>query len=217
MNSYVDAAGIYTRTVGEQMVQFSRTTLIPNGAKTEDMSVAGHSLGAHIGGYFGNGTFPPIRCIFGLDPAGPGFTFPYDVGPANRLDPGDARFVQVLHTSGILGTTSNIGHADHRANDGENQPGCGIDAVCNHSRAEEIFRYALNNGNVFLGVQCAGLNGSLISNLLLKIASVLSQKMCYPTLYDVFGIHTSRYNGQFKFDTTSQPPFAMGTAVVPTH
>lgn len=34
-----------------------------------------------------------------MDPAGPGFTDPYDYGTDVRLDPSDAEYVQITYTS----------------------------------------------------------------------------------------------------------------------
>ena len=58
----------------------------------------------------------------GLDPAGPYFSY---TDPAVRLDPGDAHFVDVIHTdAGLLGTSQSVGHIDFFPNGGLRQPGC---------------------------------------------------------------------------------------------
>lgn len=58
----------------------------------------------------------------GLDPAGPFFSY---TDPAVRLDPGDAKNVDVIHTdAGLLGTSQNVGHIDFFPNGGSRQPGC---------------------------------------------------------------------------------------------
>jgi hypothetical protein len=61
----------------------------------------------------------------GLDPAGPGF---HDAPLEMRIDPADAKFVDVIHTnSGDLlttfGTTHISGHCDFWPNGGKHQPG----------------------------------------------------------------------------------------------
>lgn len=145
----------------------------------------------------------------GLDPAGPGFTLPVMVGVDDRLDPTDAKFVQCLHTSALLGTQARLGHAVYKANHGEAQPGCGINMLCDHSRATDIFLYSLNPNNVFVGTMCAGTSGGLFSNILLKLASLVTQKMCYPAGQDRFGIYTNRYGGMYNLPTTDQPPYAV--------
>lgn len=57
----------------------------------------------------------------GLDPARPLIK----PGVANRLDIGDAKFVQVLHTNaGYYGEGGKIGHVDFCMNGGRKQPYC---------------------------------------------------------------------------------------------
>lgn len=127
------------------------------------VSIVGHSLGAHIAGAAGARTGSKIDAIFGLDPAHPLVTIPMRP-TSERLDPSDAQFVQVLHTtSGIAGTPFNIGHQDWYADDGRTpQKGCepglimfdptalaSVSLLCSHMRALEIFRFALDRGNQF--------------------------------------------------------------------
>lgn len=88
--------------------------------------IIGHSLGAHIGGYAGE-RLPGLGRISGLDPAEPLFQgMPTEV----RLDAGDARFVDVIHTDskgfykGGLGMEQAVGHVDFYPNGGKVQPGC---------------------------------------------------------------------------------------------
>ena len=60
--------------------------------------------------------------ITGLDPAGPLFT---NVDAKYRLDPGDAEYVDVMHTDAqALGTAEIVGHTDFWPNGGVEQPGC---------------------------------------------------------------------------------------------
>lgn len=228
---YSIAAEKNTRLVANQMVLFVNS-LLPYGVLVELINVAGHSLGAHIAGFFGSAFQGRINTIFGklmtsctehiefvkksvgillgLDAAGPGFTVPLVVSPSNRLDPTDAKFVQCVHTSGLLGTKERCGHADHRANGGESQPGCGINPLCDHSRASALFRFALKPTNKFIGKMCAEIpSGGLISNLLSKLTAYIQSKTCVLVTQDLFGIYTSRYSGVYDFVTTDDVPFAI--------
>ncbi|XP_035206600.1 uncharacterized protein LOC118181539 [Stegodyphus dumicola] len=91
--------------------------------------IIGHGLGAHAAGYAGkwfqNRQNKLIGRITGLDPAGPYFN---GVHKVVRLDKGDAKFVDVIHTNLIVylgyGLKTPIGHADYYPNGGEFQPGC---------------------------------------------------------------------------------------------
>lgn len=94
--------------------------IIPNFSR---VSLIGHSLGAHISGAAGkrvrNGR---INTIVGLDPAGPLFDAN---NPVNRLDRGDAEYVEVIHTdTNSFGIAFPIGHADFYPNGGTGMPGC---------------------------------------------------------------------------------------------
>lgn len=130
-----------------------------------NVTIAGHSLGGHIAGFTGkniqlwaNGM---LGTIFGLDPAGPLFTFPVMAPPQNILQHSDAAFVQVLHTSAFtLGVAlgSATGDASFSANGGVYQPGCVVETVTTGNTSESfanpyyMFRYS---GNVFGdGISC---------------------------------------------------------------
>lgn len=58
------------------------------------------------------------------DPAGILYTFPVLKPIEDRLDPSDAHYVQVIHTSISLGAYPALGHADFYVNYGYFQPGC---------------------------------------------------------------------------------------------
>ena len=68
-------------------------------AQVQDFHIIGHSLGAHIAGYTGEKLIDleqgKLGRITALDPAQPLFQ---DMPEFVRLDPGDAEFVDVIHT-----------------------------------------------------------------------------------------------------------------------
>ena len=102
--------------------------LITAGMSPTNITIAGHSLGAHIAGFIGknlNSNSLTIARIYGLDPAGPLFTLPFLNFPTHRLSYDDARYVQVIHTaSGTYGAQVSLGLADFYANAAVLQPGC---------------------------------------------------------------------------------------------
>ncbi|XP_047509467.1 vitellogenin-3-like [Pieris napi] len=92
--------------------------------------------------------------ITGLDPAGPLFEGPVSlVG----LQPGDARFVDVIHTNPIfLGDPDRLGDVDIRFNcDMLHQPGCPRNYIesCSHFRAPLYFAESINSPRGFATVQ----------------------------------------------------------------
>lgn len=93
--------------------------------------LAGHSLGAHTAAYAAE-RIPGIGRITGLDPAEPYFQ---GMGEQVRLDPGDAMFVDVIHTDARsfflleipgYGMSQACGHIDFYPNNGKEQPGCAL-------------------------------------------------------------------------------------------
>lgn len=77
------------------------TTLRNLGLPISRTTCVGHSLGAHLCGIMANFLLFRMHRIVGLDPARP-LVRP---GLVNRLDSGDADFVQVIHTNaGYYGT-----------------------------------------------------------------------------------------------------------------
>nr|XP_035940594.1 lipase member H isoform X2 [Halichoerus grypus] len=69
--------------------------MLVQGASLDDIYMIGVSLGAHIAGFVGKMYNGQLGRITGLDPAGPLFN---GRPPEDRLDPGDAQFVDVIHS-----------------------------------------------------------------------------------------------------------------------
>lgn len=88
-----------------------------------------------------------VSCNFfakGLDPASPLFeTITGIVDPEYRLDPTDAQFVDVIHTSGpVFGSLVPLGHADFYPNNGKiPQPGCSFVPTISESNNKHSCRH----------------------------------------------------------------------------
>lgn len=110
------------REVGEALAVFI-DHLVGIGMNLEHLILVGHSLGAHVCGFAGKSVKSgKIPIIVGLDPALPLFSLK---NKGHRLAYTDARYVQIIHTSGgFLGIKHAIGHADFYPNYGCKQPGC---------------------------------------------------------------------------------------------
>ena len=170
-------ARLRVRAVAETVAELI-DYLVKNGMDLKDLIVVGHSLGAHIAGIAGkNVKSGKVGVIVGLDPALPLFRVK---NPKNRLNFSDARYVQIIHTSGVLGIKHPLGHADFYPNFGFDQPGCGkiLDSklnrqpisrsiiiiicifslsasldVCSHTRVHDLFLESLSS--TFWAVPCA--------------------------------------------------------------
>ncbi|KAG5683258.1 hypothetical protein PVAND_012550 [Polypedilum vanderplanki] len=129
-------------------------------ASMEQVSIAGHSLGAHIAGITGKRTQESgrfINTIWGLDPAGPLFNMN---NPNDRMDANDAIYTEGIRTNiGGSGFAEPFCHADFYPNGGDNQPGCGLDLTgsCSHSRAHALFADSILNDG-FVAVRCESFN-----------------------------------------------------------
>uniref|UniRef100_A0A182UI44 Lipase domain-containing protein n=1 Tax=Anopheles melas TaxID=34690 RepID=A0A182UI44_9DIPT len=121
------------RLVGNIVGHFIYTMMGQLGLQNLDnVHMIGHSLGSHLSGYTGTmlrDTYNlTLGRITGLDPAELAFT---ETDTRVRLDPGDAKFVDIVHSDATpfvpkigLGLLEPIGHVDFYPNGGFNQPGC---------------------------------------------------------------------------------------------
>jgi len=117
------------------------------------ITIAGHSLGAHVAGAAGKRTARgTVQCVVSLDPAGPLFTV---ADSANRVHHTDAVHVENIVTdAGNLGFSNLIGHANFYPNWGVSQPGC-AGSTCSHSRVNDFFQHSINHANNFGATRCA--------------------------------------------------------------
>lgn len=95
------------------MADLLNTLVAKHGLHLQDVTIIGHSLGAHIAGLTGKKlkTSKKLGCIIGLDPAGVGF---YNYTPETRINQIDAEYVQIIHTNGeTFGIREPIGHGKY--------------------------------------------------------------------------------------------------------
>uniref|UniRef100_A0A8D2PZ14 Triacylglycerol lipase n=1 Tax=Zosterops lateralis melanops TaxID=1220523 RepID=A0A8D2PZ14_ZOSLA len=163
------SSGLYTDAVNNVRVVGAELEYLVNflekeyGYSPANIHFIGHSLGAHVAGEAGRRK-PGIGRITGLDPAGPLFQYT----PAMvRLDPSDAKFVDIIHThAGILQT---CGHLDFYPNGGKKMPGCNqlrvpplqtkqealmISFGCGHKRSLRYYAESIITPNGFVGYRC---------------------------------------------------------------
>lgn len=89
--NYISAQGSVVR-IGQFVADFINSLVSTYKLSLSKVKFVGHSLGAHVSGNAGAALKGSVDRIVGLDPAGPLFS----VGNINnRLDPTDAKFVQV--------------------------------------------------------------------------------------------------------------------------
>ncbi|XP_078354762.1 pancreatic lipase-related protein 2-like [Oculina patagonica] len=205
---YSKSAG-NTRLVGAQTGELIRF-LISSSSGSPDFAkrfyVVGFSLGAHTAGYAGSYLKDhgmTLGRITGLDPAGPHFTI--DVDPKYRLDPGDAEYVDVMHTDALrLGSVETLGHTDFWPNGGYTQTGCIRilqlihTVVCDHLRAPEYYIASVQNLCSWKAFPCR--------NYLDFVAGKCLQcnGEC-PTMG--YGADETEKYGSFYMKTTSEAPF----------
>uniref|UniRef100_UPI00001119A2 RP2 LIPASE n=1 Tax=Cavia porcellus TaxID=10141 RepID=UPI00001119A2 len=147
------------RVVGAEVAYLVQVLSTSLNYAPENVHIIGHSLGAHTAGEAGKRLNGLVGRITGLDPAEPYFQ---DTPEEVRLDPSDAKFVDVIHTdiSPILpslgfGMSQKVGHMDFFPNGGKDMPGCKTGISCNHHRSIEYYHSSILNPEGFLGYPCA--------------------------------------------------------------
>ncbi|XP_007435356.2 phospholipase A1 member A isoform X1 [Python bivittatus] len=156
--------------LGLEISSFIRR-LLAVGVPESSIHLIGVSLGAHVGGLVGQFYEGHLGRITGLDPAGPKYT---RATPEERLDPGDALFVEAIHTdSDNFGIRIPVGHIDYYLNGGKDQPGCPrfISSgyhylICDHMRAVHFYISALNDSCPMMAFPCPSYKNFLAGHCL---------------------------------------------------
>lgn len=150
----------------------------------------------------------------GLDPAGPLF----DSGsPVNRLDAGDADYVEIIHTDTVaLGIGDPIGHVDFYPNGGTGMPGCTSKkrensifiskftelftaSLCDHAIAANYFAETVNSDRLW-GRRCSNMAAMNANDCNLEGASMGGE----PSQY------RNNLRGIYRMPTNAQTPFGQG-------
>ncbi|XP_061094382.1 lipoprotein lipase [Conger conger] len=164
-SQHYPTSAAYTKLAGRDVAKFVQWLQRELHYPWEKLHLLGYSLGAHVAGIAGLLTNNKINRITGLDPAGPGFEY---ADEQSTLSPGDALFVDVLHTNTrgspdrSIGIQRPVGHVDIYPNGGTFQPGCNLQNTmmmiatsgfqnmdqivkCSHERSIHLFIDSLVN------------------------------------------------------------------------
>lgn len=202
---YYQAARENTLLVSSYATQFVEF-LVKEGYSLDNVTLVGHSLGSQIVGQMGHNLEGKVAEIYGLDPAGPLFTFPVDHGLENRLDESDAKYVQMILTSRYaLGVGKGEGHENFYPNGGDvPQPNCIIpltsdaemadQVMCSHLHSTSLFRYSLDPALVFKGKECFNWMSYFL-------------KTCILNPSDVMGVYSKKKAGNFYLKTSADSPY----------
>ncbi|KAH9526200.1 hypothetical protein DERF_000300 [Dermatophagoides farinae] len=149
--NYVQAAA-NTQLVGKQIARLIRKIERLYYVPPSRFHLIGFSLGAHVAGFAGQ-EITNISRITGLDPASPLF----EGYPANvRLDPSDAKFVDVIHSNGDgfirgglgVGCSTALGALTNILYHGQ------WNLLCNHRRAFRFFIDSVHQDCTFRAFSC---------------------------------------------------------------
>ncbi|GAB1300269.1 Phospholipase A1 member A [Apodemus speciosus] len=170
------STGVYYSAVDNVVklsLEISRflSKLLELGVSESSVHIIGVSLGAHVGGMVGQFYKGQLGRITGLDPAGPEYT---RASLEERLDAGDALFVEAIHTdTDNLGIRIPVGHVDYFVNGGQDQPGCpaffhaGYNyLICDHMRAVHLYISALEDSCPLTAFPCSSYKAFLAGDCL---------------------------------------------------
>uniref|UniRef100_A0A671DQ98 Phospholipase A1 member A n=1 Tax=Rhinolophus ferrumequinum TaxID=59479 RepID=A0A671DQ98_RHIFE len=140
------ASGVYYSAVENVVklgIEISRflSKLLALGVSESAVHIIGVSLGAHVGGMVGHFYKGQLGWITGLDPAGPEYT---RASLEERLDPGDALFVEAIHTD-----TDSYSYL-----------------ICDHMRAVYLYISALETSCPLMAFPCTSYKAFLAGHCL---------------------------------------------------
>ncbi|XP_046746396.1 phospholipase A1-like [Diprion similis] len=204
LKTYGAAAG-NTKEVGQSVSRYIEKLVNNYSILPKDVWIIGHSLGAHVAGFAGKDLQLrrqwKLGRITGLDPAGPNFR---EVAPTDRLDKMDAAFVEVTHTSSLLGLQEPVGHVDIYFNGGEFQRSCLLRTPgCSHARSIDFYIEAIGNPNCnFIGKAWSKEKGY----------KNITESGCSEDLMTVVGPLAEEYSarGTFYIETNNESPYCTG-------
>uniref|UniRef100_A0A182M1Z8 Lipase domain-containing protein n=1 Tax=Anopheles culicifacies TaxID=139723 RepID=A0A182M1Z8_9DIPT len=160
----------------------------------ENVSLIGFSMGGQIAGLTGKLLPGRIGSIYALDPAGPLFSVPFDIGATRRIAGTDARYVQVIYTARYTaGFGPLVGTQNFLPNEGFHpQAPCkvtgdglaelSIALRCSHQYAVKLFIDSLDPAIPIEGQKC---------NVILGL------RLCAFQPKDRLGIYAKRIPGNF--------------------
>lgn len=195
---YPQVAQQHAPRVSEYMTRFVRF-LNQQGIPPQNMTLVGHSIGAHVCGQVGHNLGGKIAEIYGLDPAGPMFTHPTRQESSFRLDSTDAGYVQMIVTTRvILGVNYGDGHANFYPNGGTSpqkscdSPGTSSsdwaqEVSCSHSYATVLFQCSINPAVSYEARRC-------------RDWVLFKRGLCNANQIDMLGLHSRKMKGDFYLE-----------------
>uniref|UniRef100_A0A182K4G4 Lipase domain-containing protein n=1 Tax=Anopheles christyi TaxID=43041 RepID=A0A182K4G4_9DIPT len=161
----------------------------------DKVSLIGFSMGGQIAGLTGKLLPGRIGTIYALDPAGPLFSHPIDIGPKRRLDASDAQYVQVIYTSRytagfgkvLVGAQNFLPNKGYHPQADCTAKGDGVGELtvalqCSHRYAVKLFVSSLNPANPIIGKKCPTIFGA---------------RVCLMPTTDRLGVYAKRILGDF--------------------
>ncbi|EDW88949.2 uncharacterized protein Dyak_GE19008 [Drosophila yakuba] len=189
--------------VGLCTAQFLQKLIEDGLVRTEDLHLIGLGLGAHVAGFAGQFIQQhTLEHITALDPAKPLYLVN---DTAEKLDPTDAKFVDVVHTDVmLLGLLEAVGHVDFYLNMGVSQPNCGpVNQMethfCYHNRAADYYAESISSTSGFYGFHCPNFKS-------------FATGICVPQQnIQLMGFHVHpEARGRYFLETNNGPPYAKG-------